>query len=71
MLKSDFKYNGSSQVSKEFVDTVNTIAKLINGMSVDLGPNGGTDVAKIEQNESGLKIDMTKLYIPRYLEYTE
>lgn len=62
MLRDNFGYDGNNPDAKEFVETVNAIAKLLNGMSIDFGVNGGTDVALIRQ-EGGLKIDLTRLYL--------
>lgn len=65
MLRDNFGYNGNDETAKAFVETVNAIARLINGMQFDFGEtNGGTNIADIRQDPDGLLIDFTRLYIP-------
>ena len=64
MLRSNFGYDGNNADAKEFVETVNRIAVLLNGLSFDFGAaNGGTDVTTFEQTGKGLKVDLTRLYM--------
>lgn len=66
MLRDNFGYNGNNADAKEFVNTVNNIAKLLNGMEMDYGKeNGGTSVAVFTQEDNGLKIDLTRLFANR------
>lgn len=65
-MRDDFNFTGSNQATKELVKTVNQLVKLINGMTFDMGQNGGTDVVKVTQGPNGLKIDMTQVAIPPF-----
>jgi len=65
MLRDDFGYAGPNAAAKEFVDTVNQMAKLLNGMGIEFNnESGGKDVTRINQTQGGLKIDLTRLVIP-------
>ena len=63
MLRDDFEYDGPNDGMGELVQTVNQIAKLLNNAVVDLGSNGGTDLAPILTDGDRLVIDLTRLYI--------
>jgi len=61
MLKNNFRYSGTGR-TLEFVDVVNQIASLINGMTFDFGAvNGGKSIADVTQNSDGLNVDLTRL----------
>ena len=64
MLRSDFKYTGSDKNKAEFVETVNQLARLINGLKFDWGVNGGLDITNVEQTNNGLIVDFQRVEIP-------
>lgn len=64
MLRDNFGYDGTNEDAREFVETVNQISKLLNGLSFDFGENGGKDVTTFKQTSGGLQVDLTRLYIP-------
>ena len=64
MLRSDFKYTGSDENKAEFVETVNQLARLINGLKFDWGVNGGLHITNVEQTNNGLIVDFQRVEIP-------
>lgn len=64
MFRDDFGYAGNNPAAKELVETINGMAKLLNGLQFDMGPSGGTDVVKIAQRGDRTVIDMSQVYIP-------
>lgn len=64
MLRDNFGYNGSNDTAKEFVDTINQMAKILNGLKVDMGGNrGGTDIVNVIQKGDGLVLDLRNVEI--------
>ena len=64
-MRSNFGYNGSNPAAKEFVQTVNELVKMLEGLQVDMGANGSTDVVRVDKRGSSMKIDMSQVYIPQ------